>query len=92
MSQNDLLKFMDNYYENMMIKYKRYGDELTLYFGDLKEELKLSEIPDIFIKEYIHEMSNLHKTEIRRFKIDVFKETLIKRRFNKIDKIISNIV
>ena len=85
-------EFMDDYYENMMIKYKHYGDELTLYFGDSKKELKFSEIPDDFLKEYIHKMSNSRKTEIRRFRIDVFKEILIKRRLSKIDKIKSNIV
>jgi len=80
-------KYVNTYYDNMMIKYKILGGDITLALEKDFKIIKYSSLSDEYLKEKLNYYTNSKMNEIKRFRIYVFNDILIKRRMSKLNKI-----
>jgi len=85
-------EYLETYYEDMKKKYKLVGDPNTYYDEKSFKKLHYTEMSDKQLKDKIHQYTKGNMNEIKRFRIYVFNDILMKRRMSKLNKIKSNIV
>ena len=81
-----------NYYHYALEKYLREGEDMiiwSVYNGKDNErtKVKIKDLDNIKIKEGIIKSKNYNSPPIRKARIEILSDVLIKRRFKKLEKI-----